>query len=378
MSDVIDWLLDGAPGALRPHDVLDQLCHRLIEDGFPLDRAAVFVHVLHPQYVAFSTYWRLGRPVEVLPTPYELAAEDGFLRSPATLVMRSGKDLRRELAAPLAADDLPLLAQLRADGFTDYLIQPIRFGNGEVQAVSWATRRAGGFRPHHIARLDAINRPLARIIETMALHRLCTTLLDTYVGRGSGERVLKGAIRPGDVERIEAAILVTDMRGFTAFSNAHPPEQVIARLNAVFGCIVPAVEAEGGEVLKLIGDGLLAIFPFVDGKAGDVCAAALRAAQTADRAVAALDLESPVRCGMALHLGEVSYGNIGAGDRLDFTAIGPAVNLAARLESLTAGMGRTIVLSSGFTDMVAASHELLGSFDLRGFPEPVPVYGLAA
>ena len=170
---------------------------------------------------------------------------------------------------------------------------------------------------------------------------------------------------------------MTDMRGFTAFSNAHPPEQVIARLNAVFGCIVPAVEAEGGEVLKLIGDGLLAISLL----------STARPATYAPRPCARPRLRTwhwrrwtsmPVRCGMALHLGEVSYGNIGAGDRLDFTAIGPAVNLAARLESLTAGMGRTIVLSSGFAGMVAAPQELLGSFDLRGFPEPVPVYGLAA
>ncbi len=301
MSDVIDWLLDGAPGAQRPPDVLDQLCRRLIASGFPLDRAAVFVHVLHPQYVAYSTHWLPDRPIEVRPAPYELATEDGFLRSPATLVMSRGESLRRDLTAPQAADDLPLLARLRAEGFTDYLIQPIRFTNGEVQAVSWATRRAGGFSDQDVARLAAINRPFARVIEIRSLHRLCTTLLDTYVGHGSGERVLKGAIRPGDVQRIEAAILVSDMRGFTAFSNAHPPEQVIERLNAVFGCIMPAVDAEGGEVLKLIGDGLLAIFPLAEREPGAVCAAALRAAETATRAVAALDLDAagPLRHGPA-------------------------------------------------------------------------------
>ena len=226
--------------------------------------------------------------------------------------------------------------------------------------MSWATRRAGGFTDQDIARLAAINRPFARIIEIMALHRLCTTLLDTYVGHGSGERVLKGAIRPGDVQRIEAAILVSDMRGFTAFSNAHPPEQVIERLNAVFGCIMPAVEAEGGEVLKLIGDGLLAIFPLAEREPGEVCAAALRAAETATRAVAALDLTPPARCGMALHVGEVSYGNIGAGNRLDFTAIGPAVNLAARLEPLNAQLGRDLLVSGTFAGLVDAALEPLG------------------
>lgn len=377
MSDVIDWLLDGAPGAQRPPDVLDQLCRRLIESGFPLDRAAVFVHVLHPQYVAFSTIWLSDRPIEVRPAPYELATEDGFLRSPATLVMSSGESLRRDLTAPQAADDLPVLARLRTEGFTDYLIQPIRFTNGEVQAVSWATKRAGGFSDQDVARLAAINRPFARVIEIRALHRLCTTLLDTYVGHGSGERVLKGAIHPGDVQRIEAAILVSDIRGFTAFSNAHPPEQVIERLNAVFGCIMPAVDAEGGEVLKLIGDGLLAIFPMADLEPGAVCAAALRAADTATRAVAALDLTPPGRCGMALHVGEVSYGNIGAGNRLDFTAIGPAVNLVSRLEGLCRPLGRTVLASGAFAAEATTAMVPLGQHELRGIAEPCAVFGLA-
>ena len=190
--------------------------------------------------------------------------------------------------------------------------------------------------------------------------------------------MLRGVIRPGDVERIEAAILFTDLRGFTAFSNSHPPEQVIERVNAMFGCIVPAVDTEGGEVLKLIGDGLLAIFPFGDDPPGEVAAAALRAARAAIRALATLTLEPPPRCGMALHLGEVSYGNIGAGSRLDFTAIGPAVNLTARLEPLTSRLQRPLVASAAFAAVVDAELEPLGSFELRGFGEAIPVYGLAA
>ena len=173
--------------------------------------------------------------------------------------------------------------------------------------MSWAPGAPAASPTSDVARLDAINRPFARVIEIMALHRLCTTLLDTYVGHGSGERVLKGAIRPGDVERIEAAILVSDLRGFTAFSNAHPPEQVIERLNAVFGCIMPAVEAEGGEVLKLIGDGLLAIFPLADREPGAVCAAALRAAETATRrgGGAGPDAAGPLRHGAARGRGQL-------------------------------------------------------------------------
>lgn len=378
MSGTMDWLLDGAPGAPRATDVLDQLCRRLRADGVPIDRSALFVQVLHPQFMAMSSYWLPDRPIEIEPNPYSLAAEDDYQNSPATLVMSRGRSVRRDLAAELAADDAPILRRLKAEGYTDYLILPLRFGRGDVHAVSFVTRRAGGFADAEVASLEAIVRPLARIMEIMVLRRLGTTLLDTYVGRRSGERVLRGVIRPGDVERIEAAILFTDLRGFTAFSNSHPPEQVIERVNAMFGCIVPAVDAEGGEVLKLIGDGLLAIFPFGDDPPAEVAAAALRAARAAIRALATLTLAPPPRCGMALHLGEVSYGNIGAGSRLDFTAIGPAVNLTARLEPLTSRLQRPLVASAAFAAVVDAELEPLGSFELRGFGEAIPVYGLAA
>lgn len=378
MTGTVDWLLDGAPGALRATDVIDQVCRHLRAEGVPIDRSALFVQVLHPQFMAMSSYWLPDQPIAVKPAPYALAAEDSYQNSPATLVMTTGGSVRRDLTAAPALGEMAILEQLRAEGFTDYLILPLRFGRGDVHAISFATRRADGFSDADIARLEAIVRPLARIMEIMVLRRLGSTLLDTYVGRRSGERVLRGVIRPGDVERIEAAILFTDLRGFTAFSNSHPPEQVIERVNAMFGCIVPAVDTEGGEVLKLIGDGLLAIFPFGDDPPGEVAAAALRAARAAIRALATLTLEPPPRCGMALHLGEVSYGNIGAGSRLDFTAIGPAVNLTARLEPLTSRLQRPLVASAAFAAVVDAELEPLGSFELRGFGEAIPVYGLAA
>ncbi len=378
MTGTVDWLLDGAPGALRATDVIDQVCRHLRAEGVPIDRSALFVQVLHPQFMAMSSYWLPDQPIAVKPAPYALAAEDSYQNSPATLVMTTGGSVRRDLTAAPAPGEMAILEQLRAEGFTDYLILPLRFGRGDVHAISFATRRADGFSDADIARLEAIVRPLARIMEIMVLRRLGSTLLDTYVGRRSGERVLRGVIRPGDVERIEAAILFTDLRGFTAFSNSHPPEQVIERVNAMFGCIVPAVDTEGGEVLKLIGDGLLAIFPFGDDPPGEVAAAALRAARAAIRALATLTLEPPPRCGMALHLGEVSYGNIGAGSRLDFTAIGPAVNLTARLEPLTSRLQRPLVASAAFAAVADAELEPLGSFELRGFGEAIPVYGLAA
>ena len=378
MSDLVDWLLDGAPSADRPPDLMDQLCRRLRAGGMPLDRAGLFVEVLHPQFLGFSSRWLPDRPIEVRPAPRDLAFELRYQNSPAQQVKRTGSSLRCDLTMPAGQEESSVLAELRADGYVDYLMQPVRFSHGEIHAVSWATRRPGGFAERDLAMLAAIQRPFARVIEIMALRRLGMTLLDTYVGHASGERILKGAIRPGDVERIAAAIMVSDLRGFTAFSNEASPEHVIGRLNAVFGCIVPAVEAAGGEVLKLIGDGLLAIFPFAAGTRRSVCEAALGAARAALDALAGLDASPPARCGMALHVGEVSYGNIGAGDRLDFTAVGPAVNLTARLEPLTKELERPLLVTESFAALVETPLQSLGRFALRGFAMPVGVYGIAS
>jgi adenylate cyclase len=378
VTELIDWLLDGAPSADRAPDVMDQLCRRLRAAGLPLDRAGLFVEVLHPQFLGFSSRWVPDQPIEVRPAPRELADDLEYLHSPTRQVVRTGRGLRCDLAAPPVEGEPAILTQLRAEGYVDYLMQPVRFSHGEVHAVSWATRRPGGFAAADVAMLDAVLRPFARVIEIMALRRLGMTLLDTYVGHASGERILKGAIRPGDVERIAAAIMVSDLRDFTAFSNQASPERVIGRLNAVFGCIVPAVEAAGGEVLKLIGDGLLAIFPLAAGVPRRVCEAALEVARTALDALADLDATPPARCGMALHVGEVSYGNIGAGDRLDFTAVGPAVNLTARLEPLTKELERPLLVTESFAALVETPLQSLGRFALRGFSAPVGVYGIAS
>ncbi len=378
MSALLDWLLDGAPSADRPPDLMEQLCRRLRADGLPLDRAGLFVEVLHPQFLGFSSRWVPDRPIEVWPAPREFATELEYRLSPVREVVRTGQSLRRDFTLPASEDEPSILAELRAEGYVDYLMQPIRFSHGEVHAVSWATRRRGGFEQRDLAVLADILRPFARVLEIMALRRLGMTLLDTYVGHASGERILKGAIRPGDVERIAAAIMVSDLRDFTAYSNHATSEQVIGRLNAVFGCLVPAVEAAGGEVLKLIGDGMLAIFPLAAGDPRSVCEAALGAARTALGALAALDADPPARCGMALHVGDVSYGNIGAGDRLDFTAVGPAVNLTARLEPLTKELERPLLVTEDLAALVETPLESLGRFTLRGFSEPVGVYGIVS
>jgi adenylate cyclase len=279
--------------------------------------------------------------------------------------------------------DFAFLAELRAEGVSDYLAIPLRFTNGEIHAATFTTRRAGGFSAAQIEALERIVPPLARVAEVRALRRTAINLLDAYVGHKAGERILAGRIRRGDTEAIRAVIWLSDMRGFTKFADSISPQALIGILNTFYDCLVPAIEAAGGEVLKFMGDGLLAIFHIgEDAEVGEVCARALRAAKEAKDKIEALPpagddtTGARLRFGLALHVGEVLYGNIGAGTRLDFTCIGPAVNMAARLEKVAARLERVIVGSAAFAQHLPQEFVELGAFELAGFRRAETVYRL--
>ncbi|MGI9417551.1 MAG: adenylate/guanylate cyclase domain-containing protein [Geminicoccaceae bacterium] len=368
----ITWLTEGARSASRPQDVLQQLCNQLAAAGLAIHRAAVFVSTLHPNVMARRFLWIPDGDVQVDEASYDLQESEIYRRSPVPVVMRTGRAIRLHLDAENCPDDYNIVDDFRKAGFTDYIIHPLDFLNGEHHAISWTTRKAGGFSDADIAALLAVRAPLARIAEIYALRRTAGNLLDTYVGHRSGERILEGKIRRGDVDTIHAAILAADLRDFTVTSNRRSAKDVVGILNTYYDCLVPSIEAHGGEILKFIGDGLLAIF---SGEQDQqlVCDAALDAAEDGQRRLR--EQQSDVlRCGMALHIGDVLYGNIGSTDRLDFTAIGPAVNLTARLEPLTRELDRPIVTSAAFAGACSLSLERLGAFPLRGFDGTTEVF----
>jgi adenylate cyclase len=379
---VVDWLVDGARTAQQPQDVLAELCARLVACGLPLHRVASFVRTLHPDVMGRRFLWRAGEGVTVSEAAYDVMETDTYRRSPVPVVFATAQPIRRRIEAPDCPNDYEIVEEMRAEGVSDYLIQPLQFTNGEVHAISWTTLRPGGFTDADVAALEAIRRPLARLAEVYALRRLATTLLGTYVGRDAGERILQGQIRRGDIERIEAVILLSDLRDFTGLSNRLPAESVIALLNSYFDCLVPALRAHGGEVLKFLGDGLLGILPVAADPAA-ACRSALAAAGEAGAALAETNAERAergepgLRYGVALHLGEVLYGNVGSTGRLDFTTVGPAVNLTARLETLARDLGRDLVVSAAFAQYCPESLTSLGSFRLRGFRDPQEVFALA-
>jgi adenylate cyclase len=381
---MVDWLADGARSAPHPAQVLAQLSERLVACGIPLWRVAVFVRTLHPQIMGRRFVWRPGCDVEVSEAPFETFETAEFRENPVARVYATRVAVRRCLADARCPIDFPILWSLRNEGVTDYLASPLIFTDGAPQVVTLTTGQSGGFTEAQIAGLERVIAPLARVTEIRALQRMASNLLDAYVGHEAGERILDGRIRRGDVEEIHAAIWLSDMRGFTALADSMPSRELIDLLNRYFDCQVPAIVERGGEVLKFIGDGLLAIFPIVkgEGDAAAVCRNAVAAAREAHSRIAALagrsgsgDLPG-LRFGLALHVGEVLYGNIGGGNRLDFTCIGPAVNLAARLEKLAGQLGRAIVASGEFARHCPDEFAAIGEFALRGFAATQPVFGL--
>ena len=377
------WLVDGARSAARSEDVLTEFCVRLTASGLPLWRVAVYVYTLHPDIVARRFLWRPGQATDVAEASFAMAKAEELSTSPIAHIRTTGESIRRRVGDPDCPIDFAFLNELRQEGVSDYLGLPLRFTNGEIHVATFTTRQAGGFTDAEVGALERIVPPLARVAEVRALRRTAINLLDAYVGRKAGERILGGRIQRGDAEAIRAVIWLSDMRGFTKLADSLPPQSLLAILNTFYDGLVPAIEAEGGEVLKFIGDGLLAIFHIADeGEVGDVCARALRAARRAKKAIEALppvgDPNAPtqLRFGLALHVGEVLYGNIGAGSRLDFTCIGPAVNLAARLEKIAAKLGRTIVGSDAFARRLPEDFVELGAFELAGFRSAETVHGL--
>jgi adenylate cyclase len=376
---VFEWLVDGCPGATNGPEVLGRACPEIVRGGVPLLRAMVFVRTLHPEAMGRWFIWRrAGGAVDMGELHYDRQIEF-FANSPIESVVSTGVENRVPLAGPGPFVG-ELLKGLKEQGGTDYVAMPLRFLDGSLHVVTFATDADGGFTDEHLAMLRDIVRPLSRVAEILASRRTAGNLLDAYVGHGAGERILRGKVRRGDVERIRSVIWFSDLRGFTTLSSTRTPEEVIAVLNRVFDCQVPAVQAEGGEILKFMGDGMLAIFPVGPAGPRSACAQALRAARKAQGALGELNAREggALAFGIGLHLGEVAYGNIGGAGRLDFTCIGPAVNLAARVESLAGKLGHGILVTD---ELARASDEVfapVGSFELKGIDAPVTVHAPAA
>jgi adenylate cyclase len=377
-----NWILREGPHIDVDVEMFDELCWRLVGDGVPLFRATLHMGTLHPQIGGVGVRW-LGtlKVVEEYRILLGSEATDEYLRSPIRASIERGTPFRRRLTEDIS--EYPLLSKLKEFGVTDYFALALNRTIRRFPVVTWATDRPSGFTDGEIAALEEINPALAAIVEPRALRRITENLLDTYLGPQAGRRVLAGQIQRAQGEQLRAVIMMADMRGFTALSDRLPGAEVIELLDDYFDAIVTPVGERNGETLKFMGDGVLAIFPAADDD--DFSGASVQALEAAleglerlgqiNKTRRASDLPE-VRIGIGLHLGEVIFGNVGAADRLDFTVIGPAVNLASRIEGLTKRLLRPILVSSAFARICPRPLVSLGFHPVRGLFEPEEVFGL--
>ena len=397
MIELHVWTMrEGLRGATAG-DLFDGYCQRLVASGCALWRAHVSTQTLHPQWGGYGYTWRRELNAVHAQQFVRGSAPQEWLDSPFHAVVSrayAGEDnpsIRRRLELGPAHRDYPALHEFHAAGATDYLSTVYTFGergdpaHGTGVVYSFTTDRRGGFSDEELQLLRVTLPGLSLAIKAHAGYEIASGLFNTYLGADAGRRVHSGAVERGSVHRLRAVLWYADIRGFTRVSDVTPGEQIIEMLDDVFETLTAALRQRGGQVLKFIGDAMLATLTCNGPDKTAACRRALDAAieatnalevRNAERAAAGLPV---VKVDIALHVGEVLYGNVGAADRLDFTVIGPAVNEVARIEKLCEPLDRHIVVSSQFADASGGLDgrlEPLGSFELRGVAEHKSVYGL--
>ena len=401
-ADLSAWLTQAGLAGTAETDIVTGFCERCVAAGLPLGRVHVFIDTLHPVHEGRLFRWgytaaegpllEYGRTAPELleasgASPEDVEAAGRWRRSPFYRMLQTGEAVMRLPLTPESEREFTFLADMRALGMTEYVAIISRFAAdgviGDMDCVysSWTTMQADGFTDGQIAALKRMTPFLALAIKSVALARMTATLMQTYLGRDAAQRVLGGRIVRGIADRIDAVIWFSDLRGFTRITDT-APDQVIPLLNDYADVIVSCVEQHGGDVLKLIGDGTLAIFAADDRLRA--CNAALNAAVDACREIAALKrqrLETgrPVTdMYLGLHVGEVFYGNVGSRERLDFTVVGPAVNEASRIAAMCRSVDQPILMSSAFAKVGDIRKRLvsIGRYALRGVSTPEELFTL--
>jgi adenylate cyclase len=383
LQPVLEWIV--TEGRLEPDlgRFVDQVMKRAVAVGLPIWRFYIGLQLVHPQMVATGVLWRRERGYEEVPRLHGILTSSAYLGSPMQEVRNTGQPVRYGL------EDLPenahaTLHELKAGGSVDYIAFPMRLGRpGSMPVATFSTDRPGGFSEEDVADLKQLVDMMGAVAEIFIYRNISETVTDTYLGHIVGEQILRGLIKRGDGREINAVLWFSDLRDFTGLNERMTAGDLLELLNNYLQLVGDALKAHGGEILKFIGDGVMAYFPaedalFLPQVTNHAIAAARRLIEDIEaaneaRATGGLD---PVRFGIGLHVGPVTFGNIGTEDRLDFTVIGPAVNRAARLESLTKQLGVPVLASAEFNAACTVPLRSLGRHALRGVPDPVEVFTL--
>ncbi|MGK9169732.1 adenylate/guanylate cyclase domain-containing protein [Inquilinus limosus] len=397
LTALAGWITEAGLIGLPETELLAGFCARAVFAGLPLATGLLVIDTLHPIYEGNAVRWRRGEP-EASFTGYGRTTpgvnEERWRASPFFHLIETGQEWMRRRVTPESCAEFPAVATVAEEGMTDYLGILNRFeAEGAIADwdglfSAWTTDRPGGFTDDEIAAMLRLMPGLAMAMKATTLARMAGTLLETYLGRDACDSVLSGRIARGVADRIDAVLWFSDLRGYTRITDTAPPEQIIPLLNDYADAVISAVQETGGDVLKLIGDGVLAIFRPQNGGAegrARACRAALKAVRRAQAAIATLNPQraaagQPVTEMYAgLHIGEVFFGNIGSAHRLDFTVVGPAVNETSRIAEMCRAVDQPMLVSSAFAAAAGGAEAGLvcvGRYALRGVRMPQELFTL--
>jgi adenylate cyclase len=380
------WLLEHASAECEMINLLVKLIAGMKAAGSSIDRLTLHIGTLHPQLVGFAWIWNSedGFCDEVRVADAVIVS-NAYKLNPLQRILETGETIRRAPQSATAQAEFPIMVELASAGMTDYVAIPLS-GLDTRNVITFATKAVGGFSKEETASLTGLFKLFALHVQRHSELRISENALSAYLGNGAAAKVLKGAIKRGAGESIRAVIWVSDLRNFTEMSDTLHPADMLVLLNAYFEAMASAVVARGGEILKFIGDGMLAVFPVTDG-VEDASRLAVLAAKDAIARLVSFNADCPalqstevgpeLQAGIVLHEGEVFFGNIGAPDRLDFTVIGTAVNEACRVEALTKTIGRDLLMTEAVARHLPKEVQHLGEHELRGVSARVSVYGLS-
>lgn len=373
LEPVARWLFRGGRRISDPVILVEGLAQQLDRAGARVDRLALMSRTLHPQLAGWSVYWTRAKGAWSGSFEHAARTSDVYIGSPVQFVQEHHEPFRWRVATRAEDGEHGLIADLRREGMTDYVALPMPFGRDYSNVFTAATTAPAGFTDHDLKRLKILASLVSPFVEIIAVRRVARGLLDAFVGPRISQRIIRGQVKRGDGDRIDAAFWYSDLRGFTQSSQTLPTAELLHLLNDYFEHCAAAAAARGGEILQFIGDAILIVFEI--GKAGtrsQVCEAALDAAIDAFDSIAVVNHRrrragrAEIRFGLGLHLGTVTHANVGAPDRLAFNVVGPSVNITARIQSMTKTLGEPLLLSAEFASLVRHPVRSVGLHDLRG------------
>lgn len=373
---LIDWIMRSAWQCPDPAELTRQFCEKLVEHGVAVSRLNIVIWSRHPQIAGVAYLWKASTgKVEVNNAHHENLTDIGYTNSPIRHVTLGLGGVRQPLNVGDVAFKFPIMDELKEEGATDYVAMPLNFSDGQINVMTMATDHPDGFTTANLGLVFECSAVISRFFEVMTLRANAETLLGTYLGRATGARVLGGEYRRGDGEEIDAAILFCDLRGSSRLEESLGHEAYLNLLNRFFDTTVNQIREEGGEVLKFIGDAVLAIFPDEQGSQQS-CSNAAKAALAIVDKLAEIDIPGHGRaeCAVGIAHGHVTYGNVGSSDRLDFTVIGAAANVAARLSDLGKSLGEPVLVTEPIAQASNASSHSLGAHSLHNVGMPVHVF----